>query len=363
MEYTRLHAADLKSQIGTRVFLTFLARDVSIRVQKDKVTKFIVFNMVDKSKVIEARLFGADDKTIETIKEGRVYNAAVDIKPYDKAPDGYSCIIYNIDYSNIPPESFSDWAPDLDLCKNKIEEVLTSYYDTYYGQITYPIIVKYWGKFSKWTAARGQHHTQLGGLLLHTAEVVEISEKLADYFNNKYGETFVNKPLLLCAAILHDVGKTLEYDVDVISGKTEYNRHSALGTHIMDILSIVDIQAYELGFGTDRELDENGIDTDEQKTDEAIEDEKEAIELLKHCLAAHHGKLEYGSPITASTPEAMILNIADNLSAEMYKFNRAFQSLGPGDWTSVWGSNGYIKYYKDNSKLDETEVDVYEGKV
>lgn len=356
MEYTRLSKADLKGQIGSRVFLSFLTRDVSVRLQKDKVTKFIVFNMVDRDTTVEARLFGATDDLIKMVEEGKVYNAAVDVKPYEKSPDGYSCIIYNIDYSQLPPEQFVDWAENLDLCKASIESVLSTHMETCYFQLTYPIVVKYWEKFSTWTAARGQHHTQLGGLLKHTTEVVEISGLLADYFNNLYGENFIDKALVQCAAILHDVGKTLEYEVNTSSGKTEYSGHSLLATHVMDILSIVDLQAYELGFGSDRVLDENGNETGDIKSDEAKQEEKESLELLKHCLAAHHGKLEFGSPITASVPEAVILNMADVISAEMYKFDRAFKSLEPGEWTSAWSGRELVKFYKDSGKNDGIEV-------
>lgn len=355
VEYIRLNKIDLKSKIGTRVFISFLARDVSIRLQKDKITKFIVLNMVDKEKVIEARLFGATDDLINKIQDGKVYNAAIDIKPYDKSPDGFSCIIYNIDNSNLTPESFADWAPNLSECKHKIEKVLTEYYDTYYGQITYPIVVKYWDKFSKWTAAKGQHHTQLGGLLLHTTEVIEIAEIIADYLNNKYGDNFINKPLLLCTAILHDIGKTLELDVDTLSGKTEYNSHSVLSTHIMDIISIVGVQAHELGYGYPEILDDSGYDTGQVKTDSTIEEEIEAVDLLKHSLASHHGKLEYGSPITPSTPEAYILNIADEISTTMFKFNKIFKSIEPGESFSTWTNGGLMKYYKDISKIGDMD--------
>lgn len=356
VEYTRLGKADLKGNIGQRVFLNFLARDVSVRLQKDKVTKFIVFNMVDKDIAVEARLFGANDAMIELIQEGKVYDAAVDVKPYEKSPDGFSCIIYNIDNSSVPPEQFADWAPNLDVCKQVIEAVLTEHIETIYFQITYPIVVKYWERLSTWSAAKSQHHTQLGGLLKHTTEVVQISGVLTDYFNSIYGENFIDKALVQCAAILHDVGKTLEYDVDTVSGKTDYSGHSILSTHIMDILSIVEVQAYKLGIGQPK----NSDDTEEEQCDikprESIDSEAEALSLLKHCLAAHHGKLEYGSPIVASIPEAYVLHMADMMSAAMFKFDKVLRSIEPGEWTSSWTNGELTKYYKDSNKTDDIEV-------
>lgn len=350
MEYVRLSQADFKGNIGNRVFVTFLARDVSVRLQKDKVTKFVVFNMVDRDTVIEGRIFGATDQVIESIKEGKVYNGAVDVKPYDKAPQGYSCIMYNMDYSELPPEYFADWAPGLEESRNIINNMIGAYYDTYYGQLTFPIISRYWDKFSKWTAASSMHHNQLGGLLTHTAEVVDLADKIADFFNDKYGETFINKPLLLCSAALHDIGKIFELDVDVLSGKTEYSTHSVLSTHIMDIITEVDLQAHKLGFGKSEIYDDDGVVIG-TKSDETVEDEREAVTLLKHCLAAHHGKLEYGSPITASVPEAVILYTMDNLSAEMFRYNKSLKELNPCEMSSLWANGTLFKFYKDSTKI------------
>lgn len=350
MEYTRLDKVDLKTLINSRVYLIFMARDVSVRLQKDKVTRFISFNMVDKDIVVEAKLFGATDSQIEMIAEGGVYQAAVDVKPYDKSPSGYSCIIYNIDYNNEPSESFVDWADNLDVCQKVIEGFLSEIFETYYGKIAYPIIVDNWYNFARWTAASNQHHTRLGELLVHTSEVTQICSDLADYFNGIYGDSFINKPLLLAAAILHDLEKVRELNVNTSSGKTEYTRHATLCTHIMDILSDVDIQAYKLGYGQQQIIVNDVGEEEGTKTDEQIAEEREAVELLKHCLAAHHGKLEYGSPITASVPEAHLLNIADNLSADMYRYNKAFKDLEPGQFTSVWTNGSYKSTYKDGTK-------------
>ena len=356
MEYKRLGTVDLKSNVGSRVYVSFMLRDLSIRLQKDKVTKFATFNMVDKDTVVEARVFGIDDAAIENLAEGKVYDAAIDVKAYDKSPSGYSCIVYNMDFSQIPAEYFADWADGLDESRKIIEDAIGECYDTIYGKVTYHIIVNNWDKISKWSAAARHHHTQLGGLLTHTAEVVQICDVLSDVFTEKYGDNIINRPLLLCSAILHDVGKTTEYDVDTLSGKTEMSKHSVLATHIMDDLTLVDKAASELGFGNRYITDENGNILDEKRAD-ILADETEALELLKHCLAAHHGKLEWGSPIKASVPEAEILFFADEISAIMYKYNREMKKLEPGSFVSLWESGSTKNIYRDTSKVDESDTE------
>lgn len=352
MEYRRLKDVALKDFVGDRVFLTFLARNIQVRLQKDNVTKYIVLDMCDKDTVVEARLFGAQDYVIELLAEGKVYNAAVDIKPYDRSPSGYSCIIYNIDISNLTYESFVDWSDNIENSRIILENTLQVYYDTIYGKIAYNMIVSNWQKFCVWTAASGMHHTQLGGLIVHTAEVIQTCECLAEQYNLRYGQDFINKALLMCAACIHDIGKIHELNVEVTSGKTEYSDESYLETHIMRVLSDIDIMAYKLGFGRQSYLPPDSDDEEDGvKSEETLQYEVECVKLLKHCVAAHHGKLEYGSPILSSIPEAFILHLADNLSASMFRYKKA---LKEGNRTSSqWAADGKLKYYIESSKLSE----------
>ena len=67
-------------------------------------------------------------------------------------------------------------------------------------------------------AAKHMHHNYIGGLIVHTYECVEIANnilpKLKKHLN--YDET-------IAAAILHDIGKIYEYDINLESGLIEYN--------------------------------------------------------------------------------------------------------------------------------------------
>ncbi len=52
--------------------------------------------------------------------------------------------------------------------------------------------------------------------------------------------------------------------------------------------------------------------------------ERTAVEL-KHCILAHHGELEYGSPKKPALLEALALNFADNTDAKMETMIEALQ--------------------------------------
>ena len=350
MDYTHVRDIDFQANINNRVFGIFLARDVDVRLQKDGVTKFISVNLCDKDFKIDAKKFGATDSEIEMMKNGGVYCAAIDIKPYAKSPTGYSCTLYNFDVYNEDPANFIEWAEGMDEAQDTIQKALSTISESIYKDLVYNILIDNWQNFCLWTAASGMHHNILGGLLVHTAEVIDQCDILAEYWENKYGPNFINKPLLISGALLHDIAKTKELDVDTTSGSTAYSKASALETHITMCVSMIDIEAFKLKLGyqtyTINEINEQ----EPVKTQEQLDYEHEAVALLKHIILAHHGQKEWGSPIDMNIPEAYILNRADEISAEMYRYNKNFNSMEVSSSSAAWLGGSMVVTYKDYTK-------------
>jgi 3'-5' exoribonuclease len=65
--------------------------------------------------------------------------------------------------------------------------------------------------------------------------------------------------------------------------------------------------------------------------------------LLKHIILAHHGKLEFGSPVVPKIPEAYIISLADLASSRLSVFKSA-----QNDCTKEWTEKQY--------SLDNVEV-------
>ncbi|MDV7390631.1 HDIG domain-containing protein, partial [Arthrospira platensis SPKY1] len=82
------------------------------------------------------------------------------------------------------------------------------------------------------------HHAALGGLLEHTLSMAAIAEQLAGHYPH------VNRDLLLAGALLHDMGKPLEYDVDNSFAFTEDGR---LVGHTVRAIVMIETAAAELG--------------------------------------------------------------------------------------------------------------------
>ena len=146
------------------------------------------------------------------------------------------------------------------------------------------------------SAAKTVHHGFVGSLLEHTLSVT----KLCDYYAGYY--PMINRDLLLTAAIFHDVGKTRELSRFPENDYTDDGQllgHIIIGTEMVGE-SIRSIPGFP---------------------------EKLATEL-KHCILAHHGELEYGSPKKPALLEALALNFADNTDAKMETMIEALQSGG-----------------------------------
>ncbi len=146
------------------------------------------------------------------------------------------------------------------------------------------------------SAAKSVHHGFVGGLLEHTLSVV----KLCDYYAGYY--PYINRDLLITAAMFHDIGKTRELS---IFPENDYTDDGQLLGHIIIGTEMVGERIRTIaGFP-----------------------EKTASEL-KHCILAHHGELEYGSPKKPALIEALALNFADNTDAKLETMIEVLKGAG-----------------------------------
>lgn len=164
--------------------------------------------------------------------------------------------------------------------------------------------------FKGHSAAKTVHHGFAGGLLEHTLSVV----KMCEYFAGTYA--ILNKDLLIASAICHDIGKTKELSAFPDNDYTDDGQ--LLGHIIIGVEMVSEAVRAIPGFP-----------------------EKLASEL-KHCIIAHHGELEYGSPKKPALAEAMALNLADNADAKMQTLTEIFKDKTGTEWL------GYNRLFESN---------------
>ena len=161
------------------------------------------------------------------------------------------------------------------------------------------------------SAAKTVHHGFVGGLLEHTLSVV----KLCDYYAGYYKT--LNWDLLLTAAMFHDIGKMQELSR---FPENDYTDDGQLLGHIMIGTEMISERIRQIPDFPPRLASE-----------------------LKHCILAHHGELEYGSPKKPALLEALALNFADNTDAKM---ETMIEALAAGGTNKGW--LGYNRLLETN---------------
>ena len=165
-------------------------------------------------------------------------------------------------------------------------------------------------RFKGHSAAKSVHHGFAGGLLEHTLSVV----KFCEYMTGAY--PILNKDLLYTAAICHDIGKIKELSS---FPENDYTDDGQLLGHIVIGVEMINDAVREIPGFPDRLASE-----------------------LKHCIIAHHGELEYGSPKKPALAEALALNFADCADAKMQTLTEIFKDKKTNDWL------GYNRLFESN---------------
>ncbi|MBR3771865.1 MAG: HD domain-containing protein [Clostridium sp.] len=171
-------------------------------------------------------------------------------------------------------------------------------------------------KFMYHSAAKSVHHSFMGGLVEHTLGVV----KMCDYMAGNY--TFLNRDLLITGALFHDIGKVEELSDFPENDYTDDGQllgHIFIGTEMIGArIRTIPNFPHKLSA------------------------------QLRHCILAHHGELEYGSPKKPATAEALALSFADNTDAKMQTIREVLES---GDEKTEW--LGYNRFFETNIRRSE----------
>ena len=154
--------------------------------------------------------------------------------------------------------------------------------------------------FKKSSAAKTVHHGFVGGLLQHTLSVT----RMCDYYCKNYER--LNRDLLLTAAICHDMGKIKElsaFPQNDYTDEGQFLGHIVIGTEMVGE-KIREIPGFPVVLASE----------------------------LKHCILAHHGEYEFGSPKKPAIMEAVALNFADNTDAKLQTFTELMDNTTETGW-------------------------------
>ncbi|MEI7589771.1 MAG: HD domain-containing protein [Deltaproteobacteria bacterium] len=156
-------------------------------------------------------------------------------------------------------------------------------------------------QFKKTPAAKGMHHTPIGGLLEHTLCVANLLNKIVTFYPS------LNRDIVLTGGILHDIGKIRELSFGSL---VEYTTEGRLIGHIVIGLEMLNSKIA------------------------LIENFPENLSLeLRHIMLSHHGEFEFGSPKRPKTKEALIIHQVDDMDAKLNAFE---ESINNSDEALSW---------------------------
>lgn len=227
-------------------------------------------------------------------------------------------------------EMIKDFVPSSEYNGKTVFSMLlnkvNSFADNDLKEIVSSIMLKNREKLEEYPAAYRLHHAIVGGLMLHTASIVEMAEKTCQVYPN------INRELLLSGAILHDVAKTFEMETGKTGLCSGYSVGGELIGHLVKGAMYIEETAKELGI------------------------ESEKVTLLEHMVLSHHGVPEYGSPVRPMFLEAEILSTLDSLDATIFEINNATNKIEAGKFTDR-------QWALDNRKLFNHGLSSTEHKV
>ncbi len=177
-------------------------------------------------------------------------------------------------------------------------------------------------KLMFWPAAYRLHHAIRGGLLMHVLSIVRMCEKVCDLYPS------VNRDLLIAGAMLHDIGKIYEYDVNSLGTANGYSVEGNLVGHLVKGAIIIEKTAEKLGITSDIPM------------------------LLQHMMISHHGDPEFGAAVRPSFIEAEILSSLDSLDAKIYEMEEAVASTEANGFScKLWALDNRKLYNHGMNKV------------
>lgn len=299
---------------GQQIEQTFLAADKQLRVNRQG-GKYILMRLADRTGVIAAMLWNADEKMFDAFDRGdyvlcrgrtQLHNGALQIIATDVGP---------VDASEVNLAEFERFdAEESQRLLDRLGEIINGFRNVELRRLGQAYLAddQLMSKLKTAAAAVSNHHAYPGGLLRHSVDLMELAILIAPRYPQ------LDSELLTFGAFLHDLGKIEELSS---GGEISYTDRGQLVGHI-----VIGVQM--LG----------------EKIDNLAGDPfPDELRLhLEHLIVSHHGQIEYGSPKLPVTLEAVALHHIDNLDAKLAAYTSVIEAdvAADGNWTNYNPSIG-----------------------
>lgn len=159
--------------------------------------------------------------------------------------------------------------------------------------------------------AKAVHHAFIGGTLIHSLSVANLSKVMAEAIPT------ANTDLCIVGGMLHDIGKLFTYKLNGVT--IDMTDEGMLYDHLYLGAEFI-----------------NGL-VDRVAPVEAGSVLESKLEMLRHIILSHHGKLEYGAVVPPQSIEAHIVFHADMTDAAAEQVLEQSKKLQDTKWTDrIW---------------------------
>ncbi|NLJ17362.1 HD domain-containing protein [Globicatella sulfidifaciens] len=307
-------------QTGEDFNLFLLIKSAEVKIARTG-KPFIAFSFQDQSGSMDGMYWSATDEEIAKFQTGKVVfvrgmrdsyqgKSQVKIKQLRLADEGEP---------NDPSLYLERVEVKREDIKREIDEAIFLIREPNIVRIVHKILNTVEEDFYSYPAAKRFHHAMVGGLSFHTVSMLRIAKSLLKIYPD------LNASLLISGIILHDIGKTIELSGPV---STEYTLKGKMMGHIVIMSELIDQACREIN----------------------INPEMESIVLLKHVVLAHHGKLEFGSPVVPQIVEAELIHQIDLMDANLNMMLSETAKIEGGEFTEPIFALDRRQFYKPKFK-------------
>lgn len=207
-----------------------------------------------------------------------------------------------------------------EMMLGSIMNVIASVEDEELKTLTYSLVKDREKEILTWPAAFKLHHAIRGGLLYHTLSILKLAEGVVKLYPS------VDKDLLYCGIIVHDLCKIDEFDLNPAGLVSSYSVKGELLGHLVMGAMKIEQKALELGISSEKAM------------------------LLEHMVISHHGEPDFGAAVRPMFLEAEILSQLDTLDATIYEITSAVGEVKEGEFTGRMWALDNRKLYNHGRK-------------
>lgn len=305
-------------QVDERMDIFVLLKEVDPRVtQQGK--RYLAVSVADRSMEIRGMKWDATQEEADTLQAGMVIFMTAVRQVYQDKPQLKILAMRPTRVGE--PQDPSDFMNAAPMKASEMEEEVSALIfqitNATWQRIVRHLLSKYHDEFYKYPAAKSNHHAFAGGLGFHSLSIARLAQAIVKQYPG------VNASLLYAGALLHDLGKVIELTGPIA---TQYTTAGNLVGHIVLIDEQIVLAANELH----------------------LDLYSEDMLVLRHTVLAHHGLMEYGSPVRPLIKEANILHQLDELDANMQSFDNALAETEPGEFSQrQWALDNRNVYKPD----------------